>query len=125
MALAMRLPRLDMGNALRPAAEAMLSESRSRRPQPMTRREQMTEGAAGIGVALLVGFTAVGFDSPRQLDLGVAAALVVSFAVAARVRFSIGPGFTTPLQLVLVPMLFELPPAVVPIAVALGYTLSK
>jgi putative nucleotidyltransferase with HDIG domain len=114
-----------MGRTLGPADERMLSDSRTRRPQPMTRREQLTEGVFGVGLALIVVVIAIGFGSKHDFDLGLAAVLVCAFAVAARVRFSVGPGFTTPIQLVLVPMLFALPPATVPVAVAVGYVLSK
>src|SRR4051812_23706083 len=114
-----------MGAALGPADERMLSESRARRPRAMTLREELTEASSGVLLALIVLAIALSFHSEHELNLGVAAALTAALAVAARVRFSVGPGFTTPIQLVLIPMLFTLPPAAVPLAATLGYTLSK
>ena len=64
-------------------------------------------------MALLVPFA-------RSLDPLLAAALVVSLALASRVHLHLGAGFAVPTQLVLVPMLFLLPPEVVPACVGLG-----
>ena len=52
---------------------------------------------------------AVLFDGTRELDAGMAAALVVAYALVRQVRFDIGAGFAVPTQLVFVPMLFLLP----------------
>jgi HD-GYP domain-containing protein (c-di-GMP phosphodiesterase class II) len=121
----MQLPGLDIGKARRPLNERMLEESRSRRPQPLSKHELSAELVLGAALVAAVIALAVGFDDPRTLELGPAAALVVAFALAARVRFDVGPGYTTPVTLVLWPMLFELPSAWVPVAVALGYALAK
>jgi HD-GYP domain-containing protein (c-di-GMP phosphodiesterase class II) len=51
-------------------------------------------------------------------------ALVVTYALMARVRFPIGYGFTIPTQLVLVPMLFLVPIGAVPLLVAAGMALG-
>jgi len=62
--------------------------------------------------------------SERGLDAPVALGLVLCFAVAARVKLYIGAGYTVPTQLVLVPMLFLLPAASVPLWVGCGMALS-
>jgi diguanylate cyclase (GGDEF)-like protein len=62
--------------------------------------------------------------SERALDAPVALALVLCFAAAARVKLYIGAGYTVPTQLVLVPMLFLLPAASVPLWVGCGMALS-
>jgi hypothetical protein len=62
--------------------------------------------------------------SERALDAPVALALVLCFAAAARVKLYIGAGYTVPTQLVLVPMLFLLPVASVPLWVGCGMALS-
>ena len=62
--------------------------------------------------------------SERALDTPVALGLVLCFAAAARVRLYIGAGYTVPTQLVLVPMLFLLPVASVPLWVGCGMALS-
>jgi hypothetical protein len=79
----------------------------------------------GALLLLAVAGIAFAFDSPRDLDPVAASVLVITLAIASRVRFAIGPGFTAPVQLVFVPMLLLLPPAAVPLAVVAGYLLAK
>ena len=59
-------------------------------------------------------------DGGEPFRPGVALALVAAYAAASRVQFAIGFGYTAPTQLVFVPMLFLLPPGVVPLAVVAG-----
>jgi putative nucleotidyltransferase with HDIG domain len=61
----------------------------------------------------------------RPLDVPLALTLIVSYAVASRVKFELGPCYTNPTQLLLVPMLFLLPPACVPLAVAAANVLGE
>jgi HD-GYP domain-containing protein (c-di-GMP phosphodiesterase class II) len=56
--------------------------------------------------------------------LGVTLALVVCYAVAARITFEVGFAFAVPTQLVFVPMLFLAPLRTVPLLVVLGFSLS-
>src|SRR5438309_2061709 len=121
----MKLPRLDTSSALGPAVERLLHEGRERRPQPLGRRELRAEGAMTLLLVVAVAAIALGFEPERALNIGAAGALIVAFAVAARVRFSVGPGYTSPVQLVFFPMLFFLPAAAVPVCVALGYAVAK
>jgi putative nucleotidyltransferase with HDIG domain len=87
---------------------------------PGLRRAELIGGAlfilAAAALALLGG---VGDFSPAM-----AAIYVVAVAIASNVRIDVGPGFTVPTQAVFVPMLFALPPALVPLlfapALALG-----
>ena len=103
----------------------MLSGSRAARPKPLPARELRAEVIAGGLMLLAVLGIALAFDSPRDFDAGAAIVLVLALAIASRVRFAIGPGFTTPVQLIFVPMLLLLPPAVVPLGVVAGYVLAK
>jgi HD-GYP domain-containing protein (c-di-GMP phosphodiesterase class II) len=64
-------------------------------------------------------------DTDRSPSAGVAAALVLAYALLSRVEFEIGGGSAVPTQLALVPMLFVLPAAWVPLAVAAGYLLAS
>jgi diguanylate cyclase (GGDEF)-like protein len=61
----------------------------------------------------------------RAFDPGVAAALIVSLALASKVRLHVGAGSAVPTQLVFVPMLFLLPPTVVPACVAAASLLAQ
>jgi putative nucleotidyltransferase with HDIG domain len=121
----MKLPRLDLGAALGPAVERMLYEGRARRPQPLSGKELRAEGVMTVLFVFAVTCLALAFDDQGDLNLGHALAFVCAFALAARVRFSVGPGYTSPVQLVFFPMLFFLPAAAVPVCVALGYALAK
>jgi HD-GYP domain-containing protein (c-di-GMP phosphodiesterase class II) len=103
----------------------MLEESRSRRPQPLSGAEALGETGATLALLAIVVAFAVAFEDPHPLRVGPAVALTLAFAMAARVRFDVGPGYTTPVHLILWPMLFELPAPAVPLCVGLGYALAK
>src|SRR4051794_7954443 len=121
----MRRTRFTLGRATDPAAQGMLTASRNSRPKRLAPRELAIELLFGGGVLAASAAIAVGFDSPRESQLGLTLARIVALAIASRVRFAVGAGFTTPAQLVFIPMLVFLPPAVIPVAVGLGYALAK
>jgi diguanylate cyclase (GGDEF)-like protein len=79
-----------------------------------------------VEIALAVSFAAVAvamgllLEPSRSIDPLLAVALVASLAVASHVHLHLGAGFAVPTQLVLVPMLFLLPPEVVPACVGLA-----
>ena len=79
---------------------------------------------AGVFVATAVG-GAIFLPAVRAFSPATAAAAVVAYAVVAGVRFEVSNGAVLPTQLVLVPMLFALPPRSVPLLVAAGYVLRK
>jgi diguanylate cyclase (GGDEF)-like protein len=101
------------------ATERLLETSWEARERRASQRELVVEAsAAGLFVAaaaiqILTGGTA-------GLRPQVAVLLVVVYAVVGRIEFPVGAGFVVPTQLILVPMLLMLPPAVVPAAVAIG-----
>jgi diguanylate cyclase (GGDEF)-like protein len=104
----------------RSGVERLLVRWRPYDARRLTARELRVEAAAAasfaavaLAMALLIPFT-------RSLDVVLAAALIVSLALASRVHLHLGAGFAVPTQLVLVPMLFLLPPEVVPACVGLG-----
>jgi HD-GYP domain-containing protein (c-di-GMP phosphodiesterase class II) len=80
-------------------------------------------GAAGFLAAAIA--TAMVLPWEPHADPGLVVLLVVVYAVVSQVDFEIGTGYATPEQLVLVPMLFLAPLALVPLLVAGGFTLSK
>jgi HD-GYP domain-containing protein (c-di-GMP phosphodiesterase class II) len=63
--------------------------------------------------------------SSRALDVPTLAILVGVYVVCSRAKFDIADGHTVPTELALVPMLFLLPTAAVPLAVAAGDLLGR
>jgi putative nucleotidyltransferase with HDIG domain len=107
-----------------PAVEALLEGFDSSSPAPLRGRELAVEAASaagflatGIGMACLI-------DTGRPLDVPLALTLVAAYALASRIRFAVGHGFTVPTQVVFVPMLFLLPPALAPLLIAAGILLG-
>ena len=88
-------------------------------------RERRAEAIAAAGFLAVAVLMAVLFDGTRELDTGMAAALVVAYALVRQVRFDIGAGFAVPTQLVFVPMLFLLPADLLPLLVAAGTCLGS
>ena len=64
---------------------------------------------------------------PRELKAHVLVGLpfVVAAALMGRLEFETGAGFMVPTQLIFVPMLFILPPAIVPLVVAASLALDR
>jgi HD-GYP domain-containing protein (c-di-GMP phosphodiesterase class II) len=106
-----------------PAVERLLETNDRRRAVPPAGRELRAELAAGLALAaataaLVAGFGLQGAVHPARLVL-----LLVVYAVVGRVKFEIGAGYTTPIELVFVPLAFTLPPALLPAVVVAGILL--
>ncbi|HWM08862.1 MAG TPA: hypothetical protein VNO82_05950, partial [Solirubrobacteraceae bacterium] len=86
----------------------------------LTPRERRVEAAAAAAFAAVALGMALLIPHARPFDPLLALALIASFALASGVRLHLGAGFAMPTQLVLVPMLFLLPPATVPACVGLA-----
>jgi putative nucleotidyltransferase with HDIG domain len=78
-----------------------------------------------VGVLLAALAIAGGFASTRELDVPLAVALVLAYAVTSRVEFRVGSGVAVPTQLIFVPMLFLLPTEAVPLFVIAGALLGR
>ena len=111
--------------SLDPAAEALLEESRLRRRRALRGRERMVNAASVTAFVLAVVGLALLAPSGPTPSLALLAGLVAAYALASRVEFEIGSGSVVPTQVFLVPMLFVLPPAIVPVAVAAGFLLGR
>ncbi len=98
-------------------------ESRELQERPMSFEIRRGEGLVGANfiVAALGLALAGGVDG---FSLSTAALFVVAIAAAANVRFDVGAGFTVPIQVIFVPMLFAVPVALAPALVALGLALG-
>jgi HD-GYP domain-containing protein (c-di-GMP phosphodiesterase class II) len=102
---------------------SLVEAARSRRSLALANRDlwaSLVVGGAFLAVALALVALLPSERAPSFLEV---AAFVVAYAFVARVEFEVGPGIAVPTQLVLVPMLFALPLAVVPICVACGLSL--
>jgi diguanylate cyclase (GGDEF)-like protein len=103
------------------AAERLLEDSWEARARARaSRRELIVEAAAGA--LFLVAWTGllVAQGAAQPLDPAAAGLLVALYVLVARVEFPVGTGHVLPTQLVLIPMLVLLPPAIVPGVVAAG-----
>ena len=108
-----------------PELTELLEDARPRAGRPLRGRELLTQllvAALFLAVAVPLALLA---PAERGFDLETAAVLLVAFAVASRVEFDVGAGYTVPTQLVFVPMLFALPTPMVPLLVAAGFALGK
>jgi diguanylate cyclase (GGDEF)-like protein len=106
------------------AETQLIDDRRARAGQRLSGRDRIISGLGVlVFLALAISLALLGGGS-RDVQPGVALLLIVSFAALARVEFEIGPGTLVPTQLILVPMLFVLPPARVPLAVGGGLLLS-
>src|SRR3954452_17054583 len=77
-----------------------------------------------VEIALAFSFLATALamlvllPSSQPLDVPTLAVLMAAYVVCSRAKFDIADGYTVPTELVLVPMLFLLPIAAVPLVVA-------
>ena len=101
------------------ATERLLETSWEGRERRASERELIVEASAAALFVIAAAVLVVSWGAPG-LRLAVAALLIGVYAIVGRIEFPVGAGFVVPTQLILVPMLLLLPPAVVPIAVATG-----
>ncbi|HEY7455580.1 MAG TPA: HD-GYP domain-containing protein [Thermoleophilaceae bacterium] len=114
----------DLRSGLTPAVEELHQSWDKGRPEPLRGRELAAEAATAGSFLVVAVALAVLLPAERTLDVPLAATLVATYALMARVHFPIGYGFTIPTQLVLVPMLFLVPLGAVPLLVAAGMVLG-
>jgi diguanylate cyclase (GGDEF)-like protein len=101
------------------ATERLLETSWEGRERRASECELIVEASAAALFVIAAAVQVVSWGAPG-LRLAVAALLIGVYAIVGRIEFPVGAGFVVPTQLILVPMLLLLPPAVVPIAVAIG-----
>src|ERR1700720_1219171 len=101
-----------------PVAEKLLEDGRERRFDSLVGRERVTRWLFAAGFLAIAVPLAILVPSARSPSPVIFALLVVAFAIASRIEVEVGSGSTRPTELVLIPMLFLLPVATVPIAVA-------
>jgi HD-GYP domain-containing protein (c-di-GMP phosphodiesterase class II) len=115
----------DLRAGVSPAVEELLEGFDSSGPAPLTARARRVEWAAAAAFLAAAVPMAALLPALHEPSVPFALALVAAYAVASRIRFAIGYGFTVPTQIVFVPMLFLLPVGAVPLFVAAGIALSN
>jgi HD-GYP domain-containing protein (c-di-GMP phosphodiesterase class II) len=95
----------------------LVEASRARTGSRVAPRERGAYALIGLPF-VLVALSLVVFGLDRPVDGADVALFVLTAAVVGRLEFETGAGFLVPTQLVFVPMLFVLPPAIVPLVVA-------
>jgi signal transduction histidine kinase/ActR/RegA family two-component response regulator len=97
--------------------QVLLAETMQRPHEALNTRERLAEGLSNVGFAVAVALLWI-LAPPHAVPLGPALACVPILVLSMRIRIDTPFGFTLPTQLAFVPLLFALPIAVVPIAVA-------
>ncbi len=87
--------------------------------------ERRVEASLALGFLLVALAMALLLPVARALDVSALAILVAAYVVCSRAKFDIADGHTVPTELVLVPMLFLLPTAIVPLIVAFSELLGR
>ena len=104
--------------------ERLLERSWAGRDRRASERELLVDATAAalFGAAAAVLLLAGNLTALRP---GLALLLVAVYALVGRIEFPVGVGYVVPTQLILVPMLLLLPPAVVPAAVGAGMVIGN
>jgi HD-GYP domain-containing protein (c-di-GMP phosphodiesterase class II) len=105
--------------------EALVEERRARASAPLARLDSVVTSASALLFIAASASLLLLSSGGRHASLWVIVLLVVAYAVASTVEFEVGIGSAIPTQLVFVPMLFILPPAMVPLCVAVGLLLGS
>ena len=104
-----------------------LAETRERRADPgrrMPSRERRYETLIGVGFVVADGMLWL-LSPPASFEVLPAALCFAVLVLATRVRFDTPFGFTVATQLAFIPLLFAMPAAVVPLAVAAALTIAS
>ncbi|MEA2431125.1 MAG: hypothetical protein QOI19_1598 [Thermoleophilaceae bacterium] len=108
-----------------PDAQQSLEESRVREMCRLSPRERLVEVGAGGSFLLMAVALWLLEGTDERIDWASLIIAVLALAAVSRVEFEVGSTYTMPLQLVLVPMLFLVPPAALPLCVAAALVLGK
>ena len=110
---------------LDPEADSVVEQTRERRLRPLAGHERWASllvGGSFLAVAIPV---AALFPSTRALSVSTVLILLATYALASQVEFEVGAGSGVATELLLVPMLFLLPVAIVPLVVVSGLLLGE
>ncbi|HEY7004716.1 MAG TPA: HD-GYP domain-containing protein [Gaiellaceae bacterium] len=105
--------------------EALVEERRARAGTPLGRRDSIVTSLSAFAFICASAALVLLSSGERHAPAWLLGLVVVAYAVASKVEFEVGIGSAIPTQLVFVPMLFLLPPAMVPLCVAIGLLLGN
>jgi putative nucleotidyltransferase with HDIG domain len=108
-----------------PAEAAQLDALLERDGSPLSAAERRAEVIVGGAFLAAVAGLLIGFGVEGRVLWLPALLAVLLLAVAMNVRFDVGGGFTVPTQLAFVPLMFCVPPAVLPAATVVAITLGR
>jgi HD-GYP domain-containing protein (c-di-GMP phosphodiesterase class II) len=100
--------------------QRLLNQFRPRLAQPMPRDELRAEAIVALAFLLAAVPLAVLGPQPHSPSPAVVLLFVVLYGATKRIEFDVAAGYGVPSQLVLVPMLYAVPPGWVPLLVAAG-----
>jgi putative nucleotidyltransferase with HDIG domain len=101
-----------------------MEAARARTGSRMGARELTAHVLVGLPFVVVAALL-VALGPDRPVDAGDVLLFVLAAAVIGRLEFETGAGFMVPTQLIVVPMLFVLPPAIVPLVVAAALALDR
>ena len=116
---------MNATESLRPGIQRLLAESRGRMPRAVAARERRAELIVGGAFAATAVLIAALVTTEPPLDWTAAILATMALAAASLVVFEVGSVYTFPTQVAFVPMLFVLPPELVPIFVFVGLMAGK
>ena len=93
--------------------------------QRMPSRELRAEGAVALAFLAAAVPLAVWLPGPGSHSPWVVLLFVALFALTSRIEFDVSAGYGPPTMLVLIPMLYALPPGWVPLLVAVAFVAGK
>src|SRR6188474_1724228 len=105
--------------------EQLFAQGRARAALPAHGRERVVEIVAAGAFLTTALAMALLIPSVRGIDLATLLVLGSTYFIACQAQFDVADGYTVPTQLVLVPMLFLLPTAAVPLIVSLSWALGR
>ena len=112
---------IDISADLHPQVEVLLGDFDGTRVTSLPGRERLVEAVSATLFVAAVAGLAIAFPSAQPVDLVTALVLAGCYAALMRVRFAVSASYAAPVQLVIFPMLFLLPPAAVPLTVAAAH----
>src|SRR4051794_24224956 len=117
-------PSPQAGGGLAAGWDESVGAQRERRRGVLRGRERLATPLFIGGFAVAAGGVVLAAPPPDVPVLPLIA-LVAAYAAVSRVEFEVGDGIAVPTQLLLVPMLFSLPVALVPACVGAGFVIGS